>query len=160
MKLSLITVATAALTVYHAQASHWKHFNILFNRYLSDDCHEGRSMERGSGLKIHEGECSTWGHSETFNAFAYAWLQHTDWEEMPADKTCAVLIYEEDHCHGRLLFVNDALIIWPGRSVKLARREKGKSSVWADEVRWKNPELIPTRTRLVPIVVPIATNAQ
>lgn len=109
MKLSLITVATAALTVYHAQASHWKHFNILFNRYLSDDCHEGRSMERGSGLKIHEGECSTWGHSETFNAFAYAWLQHTDWEEMPADKTCAVLIYEEDHCHGRLLFVNDAV---------------------------------------------------
>jgi hypothetical protein len=105
---SAALIATAALSLaFRAQASHWRHFDVEFSRYESNDCHEDKSMELGTGIPIHEGKCHHWDDGKTFNSFTLAWLRHTDMEKMSNDKDCALLIYDEDHCEGRLLWVGD-----------------------------------------------------
>jgi hypothetical protein len=105
---SAALIATAALSLAsYAQASHWRHFDVEFSRFESNDCHEYKSLELGTGIPIHQEKCHRWDDGKTFVSFTFAWLRHTELEEMSTDKDCALLIYDEDRCEGRLLWVRD-----------------------------------------------------
>lgn len=109
MKFSFSFVAAMALPmVSGAYNPHLDHFDISFNRFQSDKC-QSQSLEHGDGATIHQEKCHHWDDGQTFDSFTFTYFADKYWspDELPTDRDCAVLIYEYDHCGGRLLLDRD-----------------------------------------------------
>ncbi|SMR63816.1 unnamed protein product [Zymoseptoria tritici ST99CH_3D1] len=165
MKFSFSFVAAMALPmVSGAYNPHLDHFDISFNRFQSDKC-QSQSLEHGDGATIHQEKCHHWDDGQTFDSFTFTYFADKYWspDELPTDRDCAVLIYEYDHCGGRLLLDRDQANLpenlgkcwWlhgmKGRSAKITCRKRGEAADWEKERAWKTPMVVTIPGTVVPI---------
>ncbi|KJX92081.1 hypothetical protein TI39_contig5926g00005 [Zymoseptoria brevis] len=162
MKLSssFVTVMALLSLASCGASAHLRGFKVQFNRFQSNDCHESQSMEGGNmadgiGPVLHQEQCHDWTDGKTFHSFRFDQFTWVRREDLSSDKDCALLIYEEGHCGGRLLWVQDRIntpenlgYFWSldyslkGMSAKLACRKQDTPADWEREMVWKRPMVV------------------
>ncbi|EGP83478.1 uncharacterized protein MYCGRDRAFT_96846 [Zymoseptoria tritici IPO323] len=176
MKLSSSLMVVMALPLASCDVSHRRRgFRVHVNRFESKDCHEAQSLEGGNmadgfGPILHQEGCHDWTDGKTFNSFRFDQYTLVQELELPTDKDCALLIYEEGHCGGRLLWAQDRMNTreklgqcWSlnygikGMSAKLTCRKKDTQADWERELVWKEPLVVTFLTTEV-VQVSTATN--